>query len=541
MPADQRPDLSRWQLKPVHLSGLPERYELGPTGLGLGRAPSNDVVLDAERFPQVSSHHARLSLDADVATLTDLGSRNGTYVNGHRIERQVLGDGDFVQLGSGGPQFVVERDNGAATVVQLGEAATRRPDPSDTTVLRLKRALGVPADVDVAALVRNSERRSRSSVAVSTVVILALAGVVGYALWSRSSVERADIQHALEQRIDATKMAYEAQRVAWEQEKTRLEQERTALQQRLQELATDGRDASSRVAELRSSLEDTNVRLERFNPVNVEQARLAGVGRVQRTVVLIETTLRYRSDKTNKLLRHKADAGGDPEDAVTFDEPHDVLERESSGSGFCIAADGHVISNAHVVRPSGHDQPIPIDGGESLQPELQHAVVFNGSDHRYPARVIAVLTEGDDDLALLKIEPFPEMPHLDAFATDAAVPAPGSEVYLHGFPLGKMAIQEGDTVIASSFRGILSRTVSSWLQVDAAVHPGNSGGPLTDATGRVIGVVCRVQRIPDGPLAPDMGYAIPIRAVARLWPIAASAAATPAPASATAPTTPTTK
>jgi putative serine protease PepD len=96
-------------------------------------------------------------------------------------------------------------------------------------------------------------------------------------------------------------------------------------------------------------------------------------------------------------------------------------------------------------------------------------------------------------------------------------PTIGAEVYLHGFPLGKMALQDGDRVIASSFRGILSRRVSNWLQVDAAVHPGNSGGPLTDATGHVIGVVTRVQRIANEMIAPDMGYAIPIAAAARLW------------------------
>ena len=72
-------------------------------------------------------------------------------------------------------------------------------------------------------------------------------------------------------------------------------------------------------------------------------------------------------------------------------------------------------------------------------------------------------------------------------------------------------------MIASSFRGILSRIVSNWLQVDAAVHPGNSGGPLTDAYGNVIGVVSRVQRISGETIAPDMGYAIPVRSVARLF------------------------
>lgn len=515
-----------WLLKPVHVPGLADRFLLGAAGVSLGRAQGNDVVLGAEQFPQVSQHHARVTLEGDQVVLVDLGSRNGTYVNGHRIERHSLRDGDFVQLGSGGPQFVVERDLGDATVVQIGAGpATHKRDPSATTVMRFKRALGVPDGADVAGLVRASERRARLWLALGVGSLALAAGVAAFVLWSHDSERRADIMRALDERLSAATGAYRAQAQAFEDHKTQLEQTRESLRRRIDELAAQEQASSSKVAELRSLLQDTNAKLERYDPVNVEEARLAGVGRVQRTVVLIETTLRYRSNKTNKLLRHREGADEDAVDSVTFDEAHKVLERESSGSGFCITAEGHVLSNAHVVRPTGHDLSIPMEDGESLEPELQHAVVFNGSDKRHPARVLAVLAQGDDDLALLQIEPFAAMPHLDSFSTSAAVPPPGSEVYLHGFPLGKMAIQEGDKVIASSFRGILSRNVSSWLQVDAAVHPGNSGGPLTDATGKVIGVVCRVQRIPDGPLAPDMGYAIPISAAARLWPPAAPAAA----------------
>ncbi|MEL6715688.1 MAG: serine protease, partial [Planctomycetota bacterium] len=101
----------------------------------------------------------------------------------------------------------------------------------------------------------------------------------------------------------------------------------------------------------------------------------------------------------------------------------------------------------------------------------------------------------------------------------AATPPPaGSDIYLFGFPLGNLAVQEGETVIASTFRGILSRNVGGQMQVDAGVHPGNSGGPITDAAGRVVGVVVSVQALPDRTAVYTIGYGIPIARAADLWP-----------------------
>jgi len=73
-------------------------------------------------------------------------------------------------------------------------------------------------------------------------------------------------------------------------------------------------------------------------------------------------------------------------------------------------------------------------------------------------------------------------------------------------------------VIASTFRGIVSRVVDGNLQVGAGVHPGNSGGPITDPTGRVIGVVFSEQATPDQAAVYFIGYGIPIERSEQLWP-----------------------
>ena len=79
-------------------------------------------------------------------------------------------------------------------------------------------------------------------------------------------------------------------------------------------------------------------------------------------------------------------------------------------------------------------------------------------------------------------------------------------------------LQDGDRVVASAFKGILSREVGEYLQIDASVHPGNSGGPVTDKHGHVVGIVSRVQNTPGGQLANSIGYVIPISHAELVWP-----------------------
>jgi S1-C subfamily serine protease len=407
---------------------------------------------------------------------------------------------------------------------------------SQTTIVRVKRALGVPENADVGQLVASSEQRTHhrlALVAVAGAVVAVTAFAIVRAL-QHDEVERLAVLNArLQAQLDGTANAFDRQQDEWVEQKQRLEQERATLQQRIQELAAREQTSQTELGGLRVALDATNDRLQRFDPTIVERSRLEEVARVKRAVVFIETRLRFRSSKTQKLLRLRADAGSSPGLPITLADEGEPYERESSGSGFCIGADGSIVTNAHVVQPSGYDEALEYESDDYLQPELLHAIVFSGSDERRPARIVRTLRDGNDDLALLAIEPFEGMPHIEAFRTDTVVPAAGAEVYLHGFPLGMQAIQDGNRVIASSFRGILSREVSRWLQVDAAVHPGNSGGPLTDAIGRVIGVVTRVQRI-DNTIAPDMGYAIPIADVARLLaPPAPAPAAKDEPAEAT--------
>src|SRR5262245_41177450 len=95
--------------------------ELGGAVIQIGRAPGSAVWVPEDRI--VSAHHAKVVRLEHRYVLLDLESTNGTFLNGHRVERAELHDGDVVGLGPGGPEIVVAvladsaRDGGATVVI----------------------------------------------------------------------------------------------------------------------------------------------------------------------------------------------------------------------------------------------------------------------------------------------------------------------------------------------------------------------------------------------------------------------------------------
>lgn len=73
-------------------------FPAGPVPLTIGRGADNDVVLAGDDF--ASGHHARIESQRDGVWVLDLGSTNGTFVNGARLDgRRLLHEGDLVQIG----------------------------------------------------------------------------------------------------------------------------------------------------------------------------------------------------------------------------------------------------------------------------------------------------------------------------------------------------------------------------------------------------------------------------------------------------------
>ena len=531
----------RWHLRPLGSIGLPATIEVGAAGLGLGRDPSNGVAL-GDAFASVSGHHARVELRGDRMFAIDLGSSNGTLVNGRRIEEAELSSGALMQLGEGGPRFVVVHTSGleqtrmvpASEAGQAGQPAGA--SLGQTAVHNLRRALGI--DPEAAQKRMRSNRRLTLAIAI---FVLAVSGV-GIWAWLNSQRQRSEtdehierqtarieeLNHSLAQELEQ-RFAQAGQRLeteigiwnnardAWEGQRSDLSRQREDLLGQIGRLEQEGHTSSTELASLRSQLEETTTNLASFDPVNLEALRLRDVRRVRETVVLIETTVAFRDEESGAPVYMDFDEHGDPK--ISLEGVGEPLERRSTGSGFCFTPEGWILTNAHVVQPPEFE-PILLDADHIIVSEVELKVVFSGTDVRYPARLIEIANEDDEDMALIAIEPFEGMPYLRDFTANVQVPEPGTEVYLFGFPLGTFAVQEGDRVIASTLKGILSRQVGPYVQVDAGVHPGISGGPATDSRGRVIGLVTSVQATPMGGLAAVIGYVLPIEGASKVLPSA---------------------
>lgn len=151
---------------------------------------------------------------------------------------------------------------------------------------------------------------------------------------------------------------------------------------------------------------------------------------------------------------------------------------EGNGSGFLVHPEGLIVTNAHVVGYSRQDGNRParsvrvvFDCGQPTQRELA-------------AQVFGV--DGDGDLAVLRV-PSGGMPDVIPLGSSGGL-RETQELFVFGFPLGDIVGKEitVSTTTVSSLRkenGVLTA-----VQVNGGMHPGNSGGPLTDRAGQVVGV-----------------------------------------------------
>ena len=167
-----------------------------------------------------------------------------------------------------------------------------------------------------------------------------------------------------------------------------------------------------------------------------------------------------------------------------------VSRTASSGSGFIISADGYVVSNYHVI-----------EGAQKL-------TVITGDGTEYDAAIVGY--DESNDVSLLKIQG-ENLPYVTLGSSDALVV--GDQVYAIGNPLGELTSTLTVGYVSAKERMVTTDvTAISMIQTDAAINSGNSGGPLFNTKGEVVGITTAKYSGTSGSGASieGIGFAIPI-------------------------------
>lgn len=140
------------------------------------------------------------------------------------------------------------------------------------------------------------------------------------------------------------------------------------------------------------------------------------------------------------------------------------------GSGFFITQDGHIITNAHVVGDAARVR-----------------VVTEKKKYKLIGEVLRV--DKLRDVALIRLEEIPDGFNPVVLPVRTEVPLVGEDIFAVGAPIYAKRLQDTVTKgIVSAYRPKDRWSHTSYIQGDVTIHPGNSGGPLLDAFGNIIGL-----------------------------------------------------
>ena len=170
-------------------------------------------------------------------------------------------------------------------------------------------------------------------------------------------------------------------------------------------------------------------------------------------------------------------------------------DSSAAGTGIIVTSDGYILTNKHVI-----------DGATKINVVLYDGTTFEN--------VKLVATDPLNDVAFLKIDDVTDLK--PATLGNSKTITVGQQVIAIGNALGQyqntvtagIISGTGRSLTASDSTGSISETLTDMIQTDAAINSGNSGGPLINAAGEVVGI-----NTATGVSAENMGFAIPISSV----------------------------
>ena len=367
----------------------------------IGRASDNQLCFgDAER--RVSSHHAQISRHGDAFLIRDLGSTNGTMINGRRVIISEIASDDLIEFGAGGPlvRFGVERQD-------LATAPSPLPPPGTDEVEQAK------ADrrrTHVSRLVRRSLRKSKNNVRLTVAIVLSMVFGAGFGIWMSA----------------------------------------------------------------------------RFNSVDAQLSGFTSIAeRNSGAVVLIQTEIEY-VDRDGNITGLDA----------------------KTGSGFLISKSGLIVTNRHLIHGWEYDPP-PFGITGRLK-RIGVVLEDRAREEAIPATVAHLSSGIEVDVAILRIQPPPDMTTIYGVEPGLNRVSQGDAVATLGYPLGFQLLPNEKRIGPTLSTGVVSRVGQDILLSLHSYH-GSSGAPVFNRRGEVIAIVTSKSEN-----APELTNCTPIAAAVEL-------------------------
>jgi len=433
--------------------------------ISIGRHPINDLRFDPERDPDASSKHAEIRILGEKATLHDLDSTNGTFVNGQRIAgERALFEGDLMSFGREGPAVefhalgaapAPEKTRASGSSAPAAETPARPSTPRRDTVARIADAV-------------HAQTGSLRKMIIGLIVVAVVGAGAAYFIGHKDSAQAQARVDELLKRNDSLSASFEKTVGSM---KGRVEGLDSALAASKKE--TD--QIRSRIKGEMSKGSDANVEelSTRLDVAEKRQRALVSAGKVDYEQIAAKNG-----------------------SAIVFIAVEEASGELMSGSGFNVSPSGLVVTNRHVVQDAQ---------GRAAK---RVKVIFDNTHGAWKsAHVIKV--SATDELAFIKIDDAGPFPVVAGVARQSGLRV-GSPVALIGYPLGTSTAGMGGDINKLSPRstlglGTVSKVLADTLQFDAFAAPGSSGSPVFDSRGYVIGVLFGGQTESNGRIV----YAVP--------------------------------
>jgi serine protease Do len=360
----------------THLVGADKdkREQFDKERISIGRASDNDLHFsDGQR--RVSSHHAEIIRRGEGFLLHDLGSTNGTMLNGRRVITSELNHDDMIEFGAGGPllRFIIERD------------ASEDADPAQS------------AGAAVSAMKRRTTERlpppapRKNGLLITAIVVAMLMGAAGGILLSMRLPVRS----------------------------------------------------------------------------NNEEMSFADIAEQNRPAVV--------------FIRAEFEL---------VDESGDVkLTDARTGSGFIVSSSGLIITNRHLIRDWEYNKPSQAWTGRITKVEIIQP--GQRRNDAIPAEVYRISKDtGGPDVAILRIKSA-QLRFVRGVEPDLSKISQGEDVAVIGYPFGLDLLKQthDEQIEPSLSTGIVSRIGQDFIQLNLRAYHGNSGGPVLNRRGEVIGIL----------------------------------------------------